>query len=369
MLSGALNILPSTKINSSMRQDNEQTCNTETENKNSTTRTEQKSKMLTMKAFQFDDVQSGLQLRTVSRPQPAHGQVIIQIKAAGLCHSDCFILQDDQYNMIMKRPIVLGHEVAGTIIELGPGVSDYEVGDKVVVGIPTHPVAQDSFIKAIGLGYDGGYAEQAMAWVENLVRIPPGVSFAQAAVANDSIATAYHAVITEGHVSPNSRVAIVGLGGLGLSAIQIAAIHGARIYAVDIDETKFPLARELGAIGCASGLDKFEDIVFDTVVDFAGAGITTAAAVNAVKPCGRVVVVGLAAKQMNLDTHSVITRNITLQGSIGSSLEELKEVLRHIADGRLSPILEEISFDSIPQGLERLAQGKVTGRLFTDPTA
>ncbi|GMG30226.1 Alcohol dehydrogenase zinc-binding domain protein [Aspergillus oryzae] len=301
--------------------------------------------MSTMKAFQFDDVQSGLHLRTVSRPQPAHGQVIIQIKAAGLCHSDCFILQDDQYNMIMKRPIVLGHEVAGTIIELGPGVSDYEVGDKVVVGIPTHPVAQDSFIKAIGLGYDG------------------------AAVANDSIATAYHAVITEGHVSPNSRVAIVGLGGLGLSAIQIAAIHGARIYAVDIDETKFPLARELGAIGCASGLDKFEDIVFDTVVDFAGAGITTAAAVNAVKPCGRVVVVGLAAKQMNLDTHSVITRNITLQGSIGSSLEELKEVLRHIADGRLSPILEEISFDSIPQGLERLAQGKVTGRLFTDPTA
>lgn len=146
-----------------MRQDYEQTCNTETENKNSTTRTEQKPKMSTMKAFQFDDVQSGLHLRTVSRPQPAHGQVIIQIKAAGLCHSDCFILQDDQYNMIMKRPIVLGHEVAGTIIELGPGVSDYEVGDKVVVGIPTHPVAQDSFIKAIGLGYDGGYAEQAMA--------------------------------------------------------------------------------------------------------------------------------------------------------------------------------------------------------------
>ncbi|KAB8226344.1 chaperonin 10-like protein [Aspergillus novoparasiticus] len=325
--------------------------------------------MSTMRAFQFDDVQSGLQLRTVSHPQPEQGQVIIQIKASGLCHSDCIILQDDQYNMIMRRPIILGHEVAGTIIELGPGVSDYQVGDKVVAGIPTHPVAQDSFFKAIGLGYDGGYAEHAMAWVENLVRIPSGVSFAQAAVAADSIATAYHAVIKEGCVGPECTVAIVGLGGLGLPAIQIAAIHGARVYAVDIDETKFPLAEELGAVGCANELDKFGDIAFDTVVDFAGAGITTAAAVNAVKPCGRVVVVGLAAKQMNLDTHSVITRNITLQGSIGSSLGELKEVLRLIADGRLSPILEEISFESIPQGLERLAQGKVTGRLFTNPTA
>ncbi|KAE8317095.1 chaperonin 10-like protein [Aspergillus transmontanensis] len=325
--------------------------------------------MSTMKAFQFDHVQSGLQFRTVQRPQPEQGQVIIQVKAAGLCHSDCIILQDDQYNMIMRRPIVLGHEVAGTIIELGPGVSDYQVGDKVVAGIPTHPVAQDSFFKAIGLGYDGGYAEHAMACVENLVRIPSGVSFAQAAVATDSIATAYHAVITEGRVGPDSTVAIVGLGGLGLPAIQIAAIHGARVYAVDIDETKFPVARELGAIGHTNGLDKFDAIAFDTVVDFAGAGITTAAAVNAVKPCGRVVVVGLAAKQMNLDTHAVITRNITLQGSIGSSLEELKEVLRLIADGRLSPILEEIFFESIPQGLERLAQGKVTGRLFTNPTA
>ncbi|KAE8418648.1 chaperonin 10-like protein [Aspergillus pseudocaelatus] len=325
--------------------------------------------MSTMRAFQFDDVQSGLQLRAIPRPRPEQGQVVIQIKAAGLCHSDCFILQDDQYNLIMKRPIVLGHEVAGTVVELGPGTSNYEIGDRVVAGIPTHPVAQDSFFKAIGLGYDGGYAEQAMAWVENLVRIPSGVSFAQAAVATDSIATAYHAMITEGRVGPDTTVAIVGLGGLGLPAIQIAAIHGARVYAVDIDETKFPLARELGAVRCANGLDKFGDVAFDTAVDFAGAGITTAAAVNAVKPCGHVIVVGLAAKQMDLDTHTMITRNITLQGSIGSSLEELKEVLRLIADGRLSPILEEIPFDSIPQGLERLAQGKVTGRLFTDPTA
>ncbi|KAE8374512.1 chaperonin 10-like protein [Aspergillus bertholletiae] len=324
--------------------------------------------MSTMRAFRFDDVQSGLQLRTVPRPRPEAGQVIIQVKAAGLCHSDCFILQDGQDRMIMKRPIVLGHEVAGTIVELGPGVSSYEIGDRVVAGLPTHPVAEDSFIKAIGLGYDGGYAEQAMAWVENLIRIPPAVSFAQAAVATDSIATAYHAVVTEGCVGPHSTVAVVGLGGLGLPAIQIAVIQGARVYAVDIDEAKFPFAQELGATGCGNSLDQFNDIAFDTVVDFAGAGITTAAAVQAVKPCGRVVVVGLAAKQMSLDTHALITRNITIQGSIGASLEELTEVLRLIADGRLSPILEQIPFDSIPCGLQRLAQGMVTGRLFTDPT-
>ncbi|KAE8355934.1 hypothetical protein BDV28DRAFT_145733 [Aspergillus coremiiformis] len=321
-----------------------------------------------MKSFEFADVQSGLQPRSRPHPRPEQGQVVIEVKAAGLCHSDCLILGDDQYRLVAKRPIVLGHEVAGTIVELGPDVSDYTIGERVVAGIPAHPVSGQGFFKAIGIGYDGGYAEQAMVWVDNLVRIPSEVSFPQAAVATDSLATAYHAVVTEGRIGADSTVAVVGLGGLGTAAIQIAAIQGARVYGVDIDESKFSLARQLGAVECANGVDQFVGVAFDVVLDFAGVGITTAAAVNAVKPCGRVVAIGMTVKEMKLNTHILISRNITLQGSIGASLDELREVLRLIACGRLSPILEEIPFCDVPKGLERLDKGNVTGRLFTNPS-
>ncbi|KAE8395926.1 chaperonin 10-like protein [Aspergillus alliaceus] len=279
-----------------------------------------------MRAFEFDDVQSGLLLRSVPHPQPEEGQVIIQVKAAGLCLLDLFTLQDDQYGMILKRPIVLGHEIAGIIVKLGQGVSDPKVGERVS-------------LKAIGLGYDGGYAEQAMAWVDNLIRIPTGVSFAQAVVAADSISTAYHAVITGGRDCAGGTVATVGLGGLGFAAIQIAALQGAKVYGLEIDASKLPLAQKLGAIECAGGLGQCVNIACDTVDDFAGANITTLTALNTAK--------------------STV--------SIGANLDELKEVLRLIDDGHLCPILE-IHFHSIPQGLERLILGRVTWRLFANPS-
>ncbi|KAF5863340.1 hypothetical protein ETB97_010220 [Aspergillus alliaceus] len=128
-----------------------------------------------------------------------------------------------------------------------------------------------------------------MAWVDNLIRIPTGVSFAQAVVAADSISTAYHAVITGGRDCAGGTVATVGLGGLGFAAIQIAALQGAKVYGLEIDASKLPLAQKLGAIECAGGLGQFVNIACDTVDDFAGANITTLTALNTAKSTGCVV--------------------------------------------------------------------------------
>ncbi|KAE8149482.1 chaperonin 10-like protein [Aspergillus avenaceus] len=322
-----------------------------------------------MKAFEFQDIYTPLQERDLPRPQPREGQVLIEVKAAGLCHSDCLILRDETYSMIAQHPIILGHEVAGTIIELGPRVSGFQIGENIVSALISHPISNADLATAIGLGYNGGYAEFAIVYTENIVRIPLGVTFAQAAVAADSISTAYHALITEARVNDTSTVCIIGLGGLGVAGIQVVnALTRAKVYGIDINTRKFDAAHRLGAVQCATNLEELGHIWFDAIVDFAGAEGIAAAAASAVKAGGRVVLVGIGATEITLDPRSLVFKNVAVQGSIGASKSELEQVLQCIADGRLIPVLEEVPFADIPRGLERLEKGGVTGRLYVDPS-
>jgi propanol-preferring alcohol dehydrogenase len=187
-------------------------------------------------------------------------------------------------------------------------------------------------------------------------------------VATDSYGTAYHAIVTEGKVSASSKIAVIGLGGLGLAAIQIASHIGAAVYGIDVHPTKYVAAIQSGAISCAKSVEGFPGARFDTVFDFAGAGMTTAAAVKAVKPGGKVILVGLGSKKVTIDTYDFIAMGVTLKGSAGSALDEVKEVLKLIAEGHLNPLLEEIPFVDIAKGLERLTRGEVVGRLYADPS-
>ncbi|KAL2838985.1 chaperonin 10-like protein [Aspergillus pseudoustus] len=322
-----------------------------------------------MRAFQFADVSKGLELRDVPIPKPGEGEVLVQVRAAGLCHTDCNVISGKDDILPSKRPMTLGHEIAGVIVELGPGVTNFSVNDRVVSGIAIkHPVTVDDVVTTAGIGYDGGYAEFVVITTSKAVRIPDGVTFAQAAVATDAVATAYHAVVVEGQVSASSNIGIVGLGGLGLSAVQIASYMGAKVYGIDISAKKYVAALEAGASVCAKTLDKLSGVHFDVIVDFAGAGTTTAAAVKALQPGGRLVLVGLAAKEATLNTYELVSRGVSLKGTAGSTVEEVAEVLGLIAKGKIHPILEEIAFADIPKGLDRITKGDTLGRLHADPT-
>lgn len=322
-----------------------------------------------MKAFQFSDVSRGLELNDVPIPKPGKGQILVQVKATGLCHTDYNVISGKDDMLLSKRPITLGHEIAGIIVELGPEVTEFSTNENVVSAIAIrHPVTFDEVLTTAGIGYDGGYAEFVLINSSKTVRIPDGVTFAQAAVATDAVATAYHAVVAEGRVSSSSTVAIIGLGGLGLSGVDIASYMGAKVYGVDINPNKYLPALESGAVICAKSLDKMSGVRFDTIVDFAGTGTTTAAAVNAMKPGGRIVLVGLSAKKVSLNTYDLVSRGISLKGSAGSSLEELAIVLGLIANGKIIPRLEEIPFSDIAKGLDRLAKGDSLGRLYADPS-
>nr|QOE88873.1 hypothetical protein [Fusarium oxysporum f. sp. apii] len=322
-----------------------------------------------MKAFQFMTPSTGLEHKEVPVPVPAKNQLLVQIRAAGLCHTDCNIASGLDDTFFWKRPIILGHEIAGVVVEIGSDVTKFKVGDPVVAIIGTeHPITFGDVTTAAGIGYDGGFAQYVALFESKTLRIPEGVTFAQAAVATDAIATAYHAVVIEGQISASSKVAIIGLGGLGLSAAQIASRFGSKVYGIEHDTRKYVAAAQAGVYACAKSFDDFPGVRFDVAIDFAGAGSTTAAAAKAMEPGGKVVLVGLSKKQATLDTYQLVAFGVTLKGSAGSSIDEVEKSLQMIANKEIEPLLEEISFSRIKEGLDRVSQGNVIGRLYADPT-
>ncbi|KDN60068.1 putative alcohol dehydrogenase GroES-like domain-containing protein [Colletotrichum sublineola] len=322
-----------------------------------------------MQAFQYESTKEGLQLRRIPIPEPGPSSVQIRVKAAGLCHSDCHITKGYD-EVLVKRPITLGHEVAGIITAIGLNVVGYRPGDRVAVSLLAYPLNMElrGWDLTIGLGFDGGYAEYAVAPVSRLARIPDGVSFSQAAVATDAMATAYRAVMIEAGACTGATVGIVGIGGLGMHGLGFAVLKGATVYGIDLMDSKFARAKQLGARGCFKSLKEARDIVFDVIVDFVGAKETTRSALERVKEGGKVVLVGLAAGNVTISSADLVSRSISLVGSFGASEADLKDVLELLSKKEIESELEEIPFADIPAGLDALDKGKVQGRLWADPS-
>jgi propanol-preferring alcohol dehydrogenase len=309
-----------------------------------------------MRAWQFTGTGHPLRLADVQAPVPGAGQVVVDIRAAGLCHTDVGILDDPEWlQRLGPRPLTLGHEVAGVVSAVGDGVVGFRPGDAVGISPAgsTRP----------GLARDGGYAACCVADVEDLVPIPPGVSFPEAAAGTDAGRAAYRAVIVRGGVAAGDRVGIIGLGGLGQFGTRIAVLAGAEVYVAEIKESNWPLARELGAVDVARDITAFADEALDVVVDFAGYGTTTAAAIEAVRPFGTVVQVGMGRLEATIPTGTLIFKQATLLGSRSGTPDDIAAVYRLIADGQLRPRLTEIAFDDVPDGLRRLRAGEVADRL------
>ncbi|KAF4496749.1 NAD-dependent alcohol dehydrogenase [Fusarium agapanthi] len=320
-----------------------------------------------MQAFQYGGPESPFAVQTLVIPEPKQGQALISVKAAGLCHTDAHYVDGHGISMLGSLPITLGHEVAGTVVKLGSEPSPVQIGDRVVVALVAHPVDKATRSTTIGLGYNGGYSEFAIAHYEHLVKIPEGVSFPQAAVATDSISTAYHAAVVTAGVKESTTVAIIGIGGLGLNAVAISVLQGAKVYGIDINEDKYDDAKGLGAVACASSLASFPDVSFDAVIDFVGNTATISAGLAAVKKGGTIAMVGLNGQGVEFSSLLLVTKSISLRGSFGASKEELVEVLKLIGSGKIVPKLTEVPFWDVPKGLEDIKKNKVEGRLFVRP--
>lgn len=307
-----------------------------------------------MKAWSFTGTHQPLTAVEKPEPEVSGRNVKIRVLAAGLCHTDCGVLEDEKWlASIPHLPITMGHEVAGVIEEIGPEVTAFKPGDRVAIW---------PMLETPGFVIDGGFGEKIVTTEDALVPVPDGMPIERAAAATDAGMTSQGA-LTRGGIKPGEKVGIIGLGGLGQFAAQLVILNGADLYVAEIKEENWDYAHQLGAKKVVKDVADLAGDALDLIIDFAGFGTTTAGAIEAVGPGGRVVLVGMGKLEATINTYPMIIKKVDLRGSNGGSKEDIATVLDWMAQGKLVPKLETITWEQIPEGLERLHRGEVNGRL------
>ena len=310
-----------------------------------------------MKAWLFTAPDRPLELAELPDPTPAAGEVVIDVRAAGLCHTDVAILEGTMPGYPLVSPLVLGHEIAGVVSAVGAGVTEFAPGDRVAaLALPTDVTG------APGIGRHGGYAEKTVLHSSYVIPIAPGLDFAQAAAATDAGATSYRAVITRGRVGKGTRVGIIGLGGLGMTGARIAVLAGAEVYAAEPVVDVHHLAMERGVKEVVRDISELASRDLEVIIDFAGVD-TTGPAIAAAGHGARIVQVGVGRLHADFVITDLIQKELQLLGSAGMTLDDATAVLELITSGDLTLLTTEIGFDEIGDGLERLRRGEVRGRL------
>jgi alcohol dehydrogenase, propanol-preferring len=307
-----------------------------------------------MKAWQYIADGTPIALNEVPEPVVGQGDVLLEIKGAGICHSDIGFLDGTISSLLGVRPITLGHESAGVVTALGSEVSGFRVGDRVAIR---------SAIEGPGCGRDGGFQPRVSAPSGLLVRVPDGVSWDQAAVATDAGGTAYHALITRGEARAGDKVGIIGMGGLGSLAVQMAHNVGAEVYVAETNGALHHYARELGVVAVSDDLMDFQGVGLNVICDFAGFGTTTAAAIDVVAEFGRVVQVGLGLNEGTVNLMNLTVKQVSLLGSLGGSNADVAMVLDMMAERKLTSRTTVIRFEEVGDALGKLERGEISGRL------
>src|SRR5215212_7811852 len=265
-----------------------------------------------MKAWMFHEVGTPLELIEVPDPAPGPGEAVVDLKAAGLCHTDVGFTEGTLPGVLGFTPIILGHEAAGVVSAIGEGVTHVAVGDRVAISAMGDGKSGVLGQKNIGVGRHGAYAEKTLSPSSELIPIPDEVPFEQAAAATDAGMTCYHAVFVRGGLRPGMKVGIIGLGGLGMTGARLAVLGGAEVYAAEINEQVQEAGRERGVKQVVREVRDLAPFDLELIVDFAGFGTTTAGAIEVVHDGGRIVQVGLGRPEARISTHLVTLKQLEL---------------------------------------------------------
>jgi alcohol dehydrogenase len=351
-----------------------------------------------------------LSVETVTLDPPRRGEVLVAIKAAGLCHSDLSVINGDRPRPL---PMALGHEAAGVVEVLGEGVTDLSIGDHVVmVFMPScghcnpcaegRPALCEPGAAANGKGelleggrriHDGtgdlnhhlgcsAFAERAVVSRRSLVKIDPALSFAEAALFGCAVLTGVGAVVNTAGVKAGQSVAVVGLGGVGVASVLGALASGAGpVVAVDLSEDKLALARSLGAVQTVNAADpdaveqvrKLTNGGADFVFEMAGTVAALDAAWRMTRRGGTTVTAGLPPPDAALPVNvvSLVGEERTLKGSYIGTCVPSRDLPRYVAlyrQGRL-PVDKlmsgTVALDDINAAFDRLADGAVVRTVVT----
>ncbi|HYA96939.1 MAG TPA: alcohol dehydrogenase catalytic domain-containing protein [Methylomirabilota bacterium] len=336
-----------------------------------------------MKAAVLHDFGKPLAIEEVPRPQAGPGEVLIQVEACGVCHSDVHVADGDwpQLAGIVKKPLIPGHEIAGQVAEIGSGVRDFRIGD--LVGVPwLHwSCGECDFCreenenlckrqKITGVMVDGGYAEFAKAPASHIEKIPAGLRASEAAPLFCAGVTVYRA-LKQARISPGQRLAVFGIGGLGHLAVQMARSLGAEVTAVDIAEDQLALAKSLGAERILHASNAVPEL--RKVGGVHVAMVTSAskrayeAAFYALRPTGTLLVVGLPAEDIGFPAILMSAKEVHIRASAVGTRSDLREVLAIAAAGKIRCRTAERPLAQVNDALEDLRGGRVIGRIVLAP--
>ncbi|WP_375304663.1 alcohol dehydrogenase AdhP [Bradyrhizobium sp. A11] len=339
--------------------------------------------MPTMKAAIVKQFGKPLVIEDVPVPQPGPGEVLVKVKACGVCHTDLHAASGD-WPVKPVPPFIPGHEAAGIVAALGAGVKNLKVGDAVGVAWLHDACMACEYCETgwetlcehqhnTGYSVNGGFAEYVVASAAFAAKLPASVDFAAIAPILCAGVTTYKG-LKETEARPGEWVVISGVGGLGHVAIQYAKAMGLKVAAIDIAEDKLALARETGADLAVNAL---ADGAVDKVLTATGGGahgvlvtaVSTAAfgqALKMVRRKGTVSLVGLPPGEFPTPIFDVVLKRITVRGSIVGTRRDLDEAVAFAVDGKVKAEVTKVPLAQINDVFERMKAGKIDGRMVLD---
>ncbi|OBB91785.1 zinc-binding dehydrogenase [Mycobacterium sp. 852002-30065_SCH5024008] len=330
----------------------------------------------TMRAERFYADTKRVALEDVPIPEPGPGEVLVKVAFCGICHSDLSLING---TFPAQRPVVIqGHEASGTIAKLGPEVTGWAEGDRVVVaaGRPCQKCANCRRgdvvnclrIQLMAFAYDGAWAEYTLAQAAGLTRVPDNVPLEQAAILADAVSTPFGAVVRTGKVAVGESVGVWGVGGLGTHIVQLARLVGAvPIIAVDVNPAVLERALAVGADYAFDSRDdglrnKIADVtggrLLDVAFDAVGLKATFEQGLDCLTPGGRLVGVGMSAQAPTIGPTSLfgLTRKQVL-GHLGYQNVDIETLAKLVSAGRLDlsrSISEIVALEDVAHGIEML---------------
>ena len=332
-----------------------------------------------MKAAILKEFGQPLAIEAVGKPVPGPGQVLVQVAACGVCHTDVHLARGEWegFKSRMSLPVVLGHEVAGRVVGLGPEVTRFGEGDPVGVSWFHHTCGRCTYclqdlevfcdVPAItGVTVNGGFAEYLLAWESHAIPIPKGLPLSEAAPLFCAGGTVFSA-LGKVELRESDHLAVWGVGGLGHFAIQLARRSGVRITAVDLASSKLQLAEELGAdvtVLASQATQWFREAEnrVDIALVCADSVEAYQAALQSLRKNGVLLVVGLPSSPLVLSVGDLVRAGTRVVPSRVSSRQELRELLELATAGAVHSRIHRHRLEEINEVMARLADGSISGR-------
>ncbi len=339
-----------------------------------------------MRAMELPGVDQPLRAATRPIPDPGPGEVRLRVEACGVCGSDHF-LQAGGFGPRIRFPIVPGHEAAGRIDAVGDGVDGWAEGDQAAIYYITTPIGDpwaaagrpniSPHVTRMGVDIDGAFAEYVIRPMEALVRprapVPPEVL----AVLTDAVATPIHGLKRIAHIQPGESLVVLGVGGLGSSAVQLGKAFGARVIAVTRSVAKQELARRLGADEVVAAADEDPVAVVreltgghgaDVVIQLVGDARADEQAIAMGAPGGRVVLIGAAVEPFSVRAADIFWRELSVLGSRGFVPDDIRDAIDLYLDGTLDVrhLVERVRpLEQANEALDDLVAGRVFRSVLT----